>query len=95
MGTFPPEVARLFWEVDPRDIDVDEHRDYVLERVMTRGGWRAMRWLRETYPPDALADFLDRKAHRLSPRDRAYWSLVSGRTARPTPGGGSPPWAGS
>ena len=40
---FPLEVERLFWEVDPGTIDLAKHADYVPERVMTRGGWVAMK----------------------------------------------------
>ena len=42
----PTELAWLFWDVDPAQIDLERHRDYILERVMMRGDWFAMRWLR-------------------------------------------------
>jgi len=89
---FPDDVSRLFWDVDPASIDLDQHRDYVLERVMTRGPWAAMKWLRATYSRDTLVDFLQRRGDRLPPRDLAYWSLVSG-VRIPIPSGG-PTWAG-
>lgn len=75
---FPDDVARLFWEVDPASINLESHRDYVIERVMTRGTWAAMKWLREAYSTETLADFLRRRGDRLAPRDAAYWSLVCG-----------------
>jgi len=34
----PTELAWLFWDVDPVQIDLQHHRDYVLERIMSRGG---------------------------------------------------------
>ncbi|MBK7585078.1 MAG: hypothetical protein IPI67_33430 [Myxococcales bacterium] len=95
VGTVLPEhVRHLFWEVAPGDVDLIRHRDYVLERVMSRGGWQAMRWLRSTYARDDIADFLRRKAEHLTARDRAYWSLVAGVTQAQAPGGGRPTWAG-
>ncbi len=90
----PSEIALLFWDVEPETVDLRAHRDYVLERVMSRGGWAAMRWLRATYPADVRADFLRRKGHRLPARERAYWSLVSGAGLPAAPGGGRPTWAG-
>jgi hypothetical protein len=33
----PTELAWLFWDVDPVQIDLQHHRDYVLERIMSRG----------------------------------------------------------
>jgi hypothetical protein len=90
----PAEVARLFWDVDPADVDLDRHRDYVLERVMARGGWVAMGWLRRAYPPEVLADFLRRKGSRLAPRELAYWAVIAGIELPIPPGGGRPAWAG-
>jgi hypothetical protein len=90
----PPDLARLFWDVDPTEVDLQRHRDYVMERVMSRGGWVAMRWPRETYAPDELADFLVRKGSRLAPRELAYWSLIAGIELPVPPGGARPPWAG-
>ena len=53
-----------------------------------------MRWLRAAYSRDVIADFLQRRGARLTPRDRAYWALVAGvaeaqsRRGRPTEVGG-------
>lgn len=90
---YPPDVARLFWDVEPDAVDLRAHADYVMERVMARGTLAAMRWLRDTYSKLELADFLHRKGSRLAPRDRAYWRLVAGLAREDTPGGAAPPWA--
>ena len=84
----------MFWEVDPDTLDLHTHRDYVLERVMTRGGWSAMRWLRRSYPTEALRDFLVRRGDRLRPRDLAYWALMTDLEVLAPTGGGRPRWAG-
>jgi hypothetical protein len=90
----PDHVRTLFWDVDPGQVDVVRHADYVLERVMTRGGWEAMLWLRATYSVDDLAAFLRRKGNRLPARELAYWALIA-KVDMPIPrGGGRPQWAG-
>lgn len=94
MISAPPDVVRLFWDVDPERVDLHLHRDYVMERVMSRGGWEAMRWLRESYPPAEIGDFLVRKGGRLAPRELAYWSLIAGIELSSPRGGARPPWAG-
>ena len=88
------ELAWLFWDVDPGAIDLVGHRDYVIERIMTRGDWRAMRWLAEHVEKSELAAFLRRRGHVLTPRDRAFWSLVAEVPSSVVPGGGRPTWAG-
>jgi hypothetical protein len=90
----PEEFERLFWGVDPTAIDLDRHKDFVIERVMSRGSWRAMRWLRSVYATEVLASTLRTIQSRLAPRDVAYWSLVTRAGVAPTPGGARPPWAG-
>jgi hypothetical protein len=90
---FPPDVRRLLWDVDPDAIDAALHLDFVIERVMTRGNRAAMTWLRKNVAPERLRDVLERRGRRLSPRDLAYWRLVSGLPTEPqAPGGGRPTW---
>jgi len=88
------ELAWLFWDVDPTTIDLERHRDYVVERVMTRGNWLAMRWLIAHVEKADLAEFLRRRGERLAPRDRAFWCLIAEVPWHATPGGGRPTWAG-
>ena len=69
------------------------HRDYVIERVMVRGTWEAMRWLRRTYPRKILATSCDAGVIDCR-RDRAYWGLIAGIRVCPVAGGSRPAWAG-
>lgn len=89
----PNFVTVLLWDTEPAQIDLGKHSAYVMERVMTRGTWDAMRWLRRTYAREELAAFLARHGNRIPPRDRAYWSLIVGERDQ-APGGGRPHWAG-
>ena len=90
----PECVRRLLWDVDPGAVDLALHRDYVMERLMSRGSWDAMRWLRTRYSRDEISDFLQRRCARLTARDRAYWALVAGQPTPKGTGGGRPAWAG-
>ncbi|HEX3769725.1 MAG TPA: hypothetical protein VHV30_02615 [Polyangiaceae bacterium] len=96
----PDSVARLLWDVDVSALDLARDRALILERVMSRGTWEAMKWLRRRYAKAVLADFVRQEGARvLSPRDLAYWALVCdveiGATSSPDVGGGRPRWAGS
>lgn len=93
MNGLPDAVRILLWDIAPSSLDLSTHRDYVMERVMTRGSWEAMRWLKRTYPREQIADFVRRKGGRLAPRDEAYWALIAGVALVHRPGGGRPGWA--
>ncbi|MBA3391103.1 MAG: hypothetical protein H0T89_00580 [Deltaproteobacteria bacterium] len=90
----PSEHHWLFWDADPTKIDLIAHRDYVLERTMARGDWAAMQWLIKSFERATRAEFLRRRGHRLTPRERAFWCLVSGLPNDTGSGGGRPLWAG-
>jgi len=91
----PDFVARLLWDVDPAAVDLERDAPLVLERVMSRGSWEAMKWLRARYSRDRIADYLVRQgARRLSPRDVAYWAAICEVDVTVGTGGGRPPWAG-
>jgi len=97
-AALPDDVARLLWDIDLERLDADRDRSLVFERVMARGTWEAMKWLRRRYPATALADFVRSRGPRvLSPRDLAYWALVCDveiPAAEQRAGGGRPRWAG-
>jgi hypothetical protein len=76
MQPLPEAVRILLWEVEADTVDLERHRDYVMERVMARGSWEAMRWLRRAYSREQIADFVTRKGKELAPRDEAYWALI-------------------
>lgn len=89
----PDCVRLLLWDVDPERIDSARDRCFLCERVMTRGSWAAMKWLRARYSAAELAEFVrTRGAATLSPRDLAYWALITGVQTEPEAGGGRPRW---
>jgi hypothetical protein len=93
--SLPDAVARLLWDVDVTLVDLDRDREFVFERVMTRGSWEAMQWLRRRYPRGVIAEFVKTfGTRRLPPRDLAYWALISDVVVEPQPGGARPKWAG-
>jgi hypothetical protein len=91
----PPEVTRVLWDVDPATVDPERDSALIFERVMTRGTWEAMKWLRSRYSRESIAEYLRAHGTRLSPRDLAYWALISDVDLPSTPGGGRPRWAGA
>ncbi len=89
----PSFLVPLLWDVDLAQFDQATHAELVMERVMTKGSWEAMKWLRKTYSSESLAEFLRARGHLLAPRDLAYWSLVCEVSLPIARGGGRPGWA--
>ena len=75
----PSFLYSLFWEFKPEDIDIVEHSDTIMERIMERGDWNAMRWLKKTYTSEQIISYLKKRGKRVLPlRELNYWALISG-----------------
>jgi hypothetical protein len=75
----PDFVFSLFWEYEKGTINIFEHADLIIGRIMEIGTWDVMLWLRKTYPDKKLVSFLERKGRQiLSPRELNYWAFITG-----------------
>ena len=75
MSKLPDFLQPYFWEVDFTQLRLPDREVYVIERVLEYGDDRAIRWLKETFLPEKLADVV-RRSRRLSPNTANLWSLV-------------------
>ena len=75
MSQLPDFLRPYFWDVDFARLRLPERQTYVIERVLEYGGDQAIRWLKETFPPETLADVV-RRSRRLSPNTANLWALV-------------------
>jgi hypothetical protein len=69
-----PFSPTVFWDCDPASIDPEEHRQFVIGRVLTRGllmDWQA---LKQLYGVDRLRDEVTR-LRSLDPRTLAFCSV--------------------
>ena len=95
----PESIRSLFWDCDPASVDVEKHRSFVIRRVLDRGNWEAIQWLRRTVGDAGLREwFLQRAGGGLEPRVLRFWGLILDlprdtvdqwvKQARATPWGG-------
>lgn len=78
-GKVPSSLRPLFWDVKLSDIDIRQHRDFVLSRVLEYGDFNAIRWALREYPRQELAQFLrGRGLEILSRRSWVFWTSQLG-----------------
>ncbi len=70
--------SALFWDVDPARLDLQENKEYIIERILELGDDRAVRWLFSIYPRSVIKKVLA-KSRRISRKSSTYWSLVLNR----------------
>ncbi len=76
--TKKPTIAlrqSLFWDVDPKTIDLRRHATYVIERVLDFGTDREVRWLVRYYPSARIKKVVKR-SRALHASTKALWSLL-------------------
>mgnify|MGYP000960661595 CR=1 FL=1 len=77
MGAPPDEFRWLFWEVDFDALDVVEHADFIIPRVLEFGRLVEVRWAIRTYGLDRLHHFLRDVGHaELSDRTLHFWRAL-------------------
>lgn len=69
---FRPE---LFWDVDPKTIDLKKHAEYIIERILDFGNDKEVYWLVHYYPHRIIRDTVQ-KSRALDPKSKALWTRV-------------------
>ena len=76
---FPDPVKALFWDVDPGSLRWNQHRDFIIGRILSSGPWDAVQWLRRREGDGAVRSWIERHEGRgLSPKQLRFWELILG-----------------
>lgn len=73
----PKFLRRYFWDVDFREIAMEQHKFYIIKRILEFGDEKAIRWMIKNFAlqeiKDALCNFRD-----YSLKTANFWALVLG-----------------
>ncbi len=73
----PMPVRAILWEYDAETLDWTTDRDLIIGRVISRGTWDNISWLRDQLGDDALRDWIDvHEGGDLSPRQLRFWEII-------------------
>lgn len=65
----------LFWDIDPKTLNIKKHAVYIIERVMEFGRDKEVKWLWQTYGRPQLKKVVN-SSRVLRPQTKALWSLL-------------------
>ena len=68
----------LFWDTDPKKIDLQKNARYVIERIMDLGRDEEVKWMWELYDKTLLKDVAMR-SRSLRPRTKTLWTSLFNR----------------
>jgi hypothetical protein len=67
----------FFWEYDFNLLSWEEDADLMIARILSRGSWKATRWLRAKAGDDRLKEWIIHNRGRgLGPRHLRFWELI-------------------
>jgi hypothetical protein len=73
----PSEVRALLHDCAPDAVTWEEHRGFLIDRILSDGGWDTVLWLRRTAGDDVLrARILATRGRRLAPRQLRLWQVL-------------------
>ena len=68
----------LFWDTNPRKIDLKKNAQYIIERVLDFGRDNEVRWLWKTYRRPLLKKVVV-KSRCLRPETKNLWTILLGK----------------
>ena len=70
----PRSLHRFFWDIYPGQIDLAEHSDYVIARLLEHGDLGAIQWVMKAYKKEEIANVVKR-SRQLSRKTANFWRL--------------------
>lgn len=71
-----PLRTSLFWDVNPKTIDLQKHARYVIERILEFGNESEVRWMLNHYSHRQVRRTLDAPRGVLHKKTKTFWSMV-------------------
>ena len=74
---FPAAVKSLFWDYDLRGLKWGRDQDLIIGRILTHGGFHAMKWLRSLVSDHELREWILRRSGAgMNPQRLRFWEAI-------------------
>ncbi len=65
----------LFWDTNPKNIDVKKNAQYIIERILDFGNDKEVNWLYHFYDKSLLKNIVA-KSRSLTPETKNLWTML-------------------
>ncbi len=66
----------LFWDTNPKNIDVKKHARYIIERILEFGQLNEVGWVFKKYQKRTIRKVMNLPRVQMSAKSKALWSLI-------------------
>lgn len=79
MKKIPSYVSRYLWDVAINKLSISGDADFIIERVLEYGHFKALKWINKTYEENRIIRVL-KKSRRISPKTGGFYAIYYGVT---------------
>jgi len=73
----PSFLKPFFWDTAFSRLTWKSHKDFIIQRILAKGDWRTVKWLRQRLGDEALrAWILQHRGRGLDNRRLRFWELI-------------------
>lgn len=70
--SYPKFLKSLFWEFDLSELDIKNHRYFIVERILEKGKIDSIKWLFENFSMAEIRNVIE-SSRNLTSRTRNFW----------------------
>ena len=71
----PKRLHKYFWEINPRELKINEDADYIVSRLLDWGKTQDIEWLLDKFGPDKIKAVL-KKYRGISRKSAYFWANI-------------------
>ena len=73
----PENLRSLFWDCDFSSLSWRQYSNFIIKRILERGTWDEITWLRRSAGDEAIRDwFLRKQGGGLDPMRLRFWQVI-------------------
>ncbi|MHB1688318.1 MAG: DUF6922 domain-containing protein [Ignavibacteriaceae bacterium] len=74
----PDEFEKYFWDVDFKNLNLEKHKKFVMERLLNYGTFDTFKWIFRTFDNEDVKQFLAEKGkYTLSKNSFYFWGKIA------------------
>ena len=74
----PQTLKKFFWDSDFSRLNISEHRNYILGKLMLYGNLEAMLWIIKNFDRDIIGTYLSTKGKVvLDKKSYVFWNTIT------------------
>lgn len=70
---FPPSVSKYFWGDNLKELDLQNHKRYIIQTILENGNRESLNWLFSTYEKPLIRQLLS--GLKLSRKSANFWNI--------------------